>query len=188
MPLVGGSGSLARPVTTLEMSLDEKQELERRVRAATTSQRDCVRARIVLVRHQGVKQVEVGRCPGTRIASVSKGSQRSDCEGIAGLRDLPRSGRPRRIAPEIAKEVVTQVESAPPGAQQRSTPTLVRKVDIALSSVGRIWREQGLPPQRAQTSKHSNDKDFERKLRDVIGLFLKLAEKAVVLGSGGAVP
>ena len=172
---------MARPVTTLEMFLEEKQELERRVRAATTSQRDSLRARIVLLRHQGVKQVEVARRLGTSVASVNKWSQRFDREGIAGLHDLPRSGRPRRIPPEIVKEVVTQAGQAPPGAQRWSTRTLAKKVGIAPSSVGRIWREQGLKPHRTKTFKLSNDKDFERKLWDVIGLYLDPPEKAVVL-------
>ena len=163
------------------MFLEEKQELERRVRAATTSQRDSLRARIVLLRHQGVKQVEVARRLGTSVASVNKWSQRFDREGIAGLHDLPRSGRPRRIPPEIVKEVVTQAGQAPPGAQRRSTRTLAKKVGIAPSSVGRIWREQGLKPHRTKTFKLSNDKDFERKFWDVIGLYLDPPEKAVVL-------
>ena len=60
-----------RPVTTLEMFLEGKLEPERRVRAATTSQRDCLRGRIVLLRHQGVKQVEAARGFGISLASVN---------------------------------------------------------------------------------------------------------------------
>lgn len=63
-----------RPVTTLEMFLEGKPEIERRVRAATTSQRDCLRARIVLLRHQGVKQVEAALRLGIRVASVNRWS------------------------------------------------------------------------------------------------------------------
>lgn len=47
--------ALPRPVETLEILPAEKQELERRVRAATTSRRDVERARIVLLRAQGVR-------------------------------------------------------------------------------------------------------------------------------------
>ena len=159
---------------------EEKLELERRVRAAT-SRRNSLRARIVLLRHQGVKQVEVARRLGTSVASVNKWSQRFDREGIAGLRDLPRSGRPRRIPPEIVKEVVTQAGQAPPRAQRWSTRTLAKKVGIAPSSVSRIWREQGLKPHRTKTFKLSNDKDFEGNSWDVIALYLDPPEKAVVL-------
>ena len=179
--MLGEDGSLARPVTTLEMFLEEKQELERRVHAATTSQRDCLRAHILLLRHQGVEQVEVARQIRTSVPSVNKWSQRFDREGIAGLHDLPRSRRPRRIPPENVKEIVTQAGQTPPGAQRWSTRTLSRKVGIASSSVGRIWREQGLKPHRLKTFKLSNDKDFERKFRDVISLYLDPPGKAEVL-------
>ena len=43
---------MARPIEILETCLAEMAELEFRVRAGTTSQRDCLRARIVLPRHQ----------------------------------------------------------------------------------------------------------------------------------------
>ena len=171
---------MARPVATLEMFLEEKQELERRVSATTTSQRDCLRARIVLLRHQGIKQVEVAKRLGVSVACVNKWSQRFDREGIAGLHDLPRRGRPRTIPVGIVDEVVTQAGQAPPGAQRWSTRTLAAKVGIAPSSVGRIWREQGLKPHRTKTF----------KLWDVVGLYLDPPEKALVLCCGGkdAVP
>ena len=155
--------------------------MERRVSAATTLQRDCLWARIVLLRHQGIKQVEVAKRLGVSVACVNKWSQRFDREGIAGLHDLPRRGRPRTIPVGIVDQVVTQAGQAPPGAQRWSTRTLAAKVGIAPSSVGRIWREQGLKPQRTKTFKLSKDKEFDRKFRDVIGLYLDPPEKAVVL-------
>ena len=136
--MVGENRSLARPVTTPEKIL----ELARRVRVATTAQRDCLRARIALLRPQGVKPVEFARRLGTSVALVNKWSQRFDREGITGLRDLPRSGRPRRIPTEIVKEFVTQAGQAPPVTQRWTTRTLATKVGIAPSSVGRTWREQ----------------------------------------------
>ena len=115
------------------------------------------------LRHQGIKQSEVVQRLGVSIACVNKWSQRFDREGIGGLRDLPRRGRPRSIPAGIVAEVVTQAWRAPPGARRWSTRTLAAKVGIAPSSVGRIWREQGLQPLRPETLKRSQDKECDRK-------------------------
>ena len=51
---------MARPISVLEVTAEEKRELERRVAASTTPARDCLRAHIVLLRSEGVGQQEVG--------------------------------------------------------------------------------------------------------------------------------
>ena len=58
---------MASPVSVLEFTTGEKRELEQRVRAPTTSQRDCLRARIVLLRSRGIAQREVARQLGVSI-------------------------------------------------------------------------------------------------------------------------
>ncbi len=45
----------------------------------------------------------------------------------------------------------------------------------------RIWWARGLQPHRVKTFKLSNDKRFEEKLTDVVGLYLNPPDKAVVL-------
>ena len=172
---------MARPVAILELHAEERRELERRVRAATTSRRDCQRARIVLLRAEGIKQRDVAERLGVSVPCVNKWSQRFDREGIAGLRDLPGRGRQPTIPVETVDEVITQAGQAPPGRRRWSTRTLAAEVGIAASSVGRIWRGQGLQPHLTKTFKLSNDKDVERKFWDVIGLYLDPPEKSVVL-------
>ena len=46
--------------------------------------------------------------------------------------------------------------------------------------IARVWRERGLRPWRVDVFKLSNDKNFEAKLRDVVGLYLDPPEAAVV--------
>lgn len=45
-------------------------------------------------------------------------------------------------------------------------------VGISESSLGRIWRTHGLKPHRVSRFKLSNDKQFQDKLEDVVGLYL----------------
>ena len=49
------------------------------------------------------------------------------------------------------------------------------------ATVQRIWSARNIQPHRTRTFKLSNDKRFEEKLIDVVGLYLNPPEKAIVL-------
>ena len=67
---------MAWPISIITLTSEEAQELQRRVRARTTSRRDYLRARIVLLRSQGMKQLDVAHEVGMSPVSVNKWSQR----------------------------------------------------------------------------------------------------------------
>ena len=172
---------MARPVSVLELTADEEAELRRRVRAGTTSTRDCLRARIVLLRSGGMKQADVARAVGASTASVNKWSQRFERQGLDGLADAKGRGRPAAIAPEVVEQAVAKAGARAPGMRRRSTRTTAAELGISASSVGRIWRAHGLKPHLRRTFKLSNDPQFEAKFWDVVGLYLDPPEKSVVL-------
>ena len=58
---------------------------------------------------------------------------------------------------------------------------MAEKMNNSDSTVGRIWRAHGLKPHRVSRFKLSNDKDFQEKLEDVVGLYLTPPENAIVL-------
>jgi transposase len=58
---------------------------------------------------------------------------------------------------------------------------MARKVGVSPSTVGRVWAANGLKPHRIKTFKLSNDKRFEEKLEDIVGLYLSPPEHAIVL-------
>ena len=58
---------------------------------------------------------------------------------------------------------------------------MAKEAGVSQSSVSRTRPRNDLKPRRTKSFKLSNDKDFERKYRDVIGLYLDPAEKSVVL-------
>jgi hypothetical protein len=77
-----------------------KKKLRRFVRAGTTENRLAMRARVVLMRDEGVP-IEVI----ARRLELNHGTARRWCDrfregGIDGLRDRPRSGRPRKLSLE----------------------------------------------------------------------------------------
>ena len=148
---------MARPISGLEVTPEEKRELERRVKASTTPGRDCLRARIVLMRSEGVKQQEVASRLGVSAPSVSKWSQRFDREGLEGLKDKPGRGAKPSIPLATVRRVIEEAGKAPAGRQRWSTRSLAREVGISAHSVARIWQGQGLKPHRVRTFKVSKD-------------------------------
>ena len=172
---------MARPVSVLELTAEEEAELNRRVRAATASARDILRARIVLLRASGMRQVDVARKVGTSTTSVNKWSQRFERLGLDGLADRPGRGVRAAIPPAVVEEVVVKAGVHAPGMRRRSTRTTANEVGISASSVGRIWRGHGLKPHLKRTFKLSNDPQFEAKFWDVVGLYLDPPEKSIVL-------
>ena len=172
---------MGRPVSVLELTAEEAAELNRRIRGGTTSTRDCLRARIVLLRSRGMKQADVAREVGTSTASVNKWSQRFERQGFDGLVDRSGRGRKAAIAPEVVERVIGKAGSRAPGTRRRSTRTTAAEVGISASSVSRIWRGHRLKPHLRRTFKLSNDPQFEAKFWDVVGLYLDPPEKSIVL-------
>ena len=174
-------GAMARPISVLEVTPEEKRELERRVAAPTTPGRDGMRAHIVLLRSEGIRQQEVASRLGVSAPSVTKWSQRFDREGLDGLKDKPGRGAKPSIPLATVRRVVEEAGKAPPGRQRWSTRSLAREVGISAHSVARIWQNQGLKPHRLRTFKVSRDKKFEEKFWDVVGLYLDPPERSLVL-------
>jgi len=172
---------MARPISALELTEEEKLELTRRTQASTTSKRDSLRGQIVLFRSQGRSLVDVSRALNVRVATVSKWSQRFELEGIAGLVDQQRCGRPDRIANEKVKAVISKVTQPPSGRKRWSVRSMGKAVGISHGSVNRIWRRNDLKPHLIRTFKISKDPKFEEKFWDVIGLYLDPPDKALVL-------
>lgn len=172
---------MARPISAVEITPEERSELRRRVASPTSSQRDGLRARIILLRAQGRKEADVASTVGTSINTVSTWSQRFEQSGLKGLKDQPGRGRKAWLAAEKVRQIVTRVVQPPKGKKKWSTRSMAAAVGVSHQSVHRIWKSNDLKPHLRRTFKISNDPQFERKFWDVIGLYLNPPDKALVL-------
>ena len=172
---------MARPISVVELTESEQQELERRVTAPTASKRDSLRAAIILRRSEGIKQVQVAAELGVSVACVNKWSQRFERDGLEGLRDKAGRGRPSSIAAKKVEQVITQATKPPKPRTRWSVRTMAAKVGISPDSVHRIWQANDIKPHLVETFKVSTDEHFEEKFWDVIGLYLDPPERALVL-------
>ncbi|MDE0354325.1 MAG: IS630 family transposase [Deltaproteobacteria bacterium] len=172
---------MARPAVKLDLLPDEETELRRRLRARKTSRRDLLRARIVLLRSEGLSQRRVAEELDTTVVTVNKWSQRFERSGLAGLADRPGRGRKPSIPLETVEQVILKASEPAGGVKQRSTRVTAREVGISHASVARIWRDNDLKPHRGKTFKLSSDPDFAEKFWDVVGLYLDPPERSIVL-------
>lgn len=84
---------------TLTLTSEQRAELEARTRRYTLPYRDVVRAKIVLMAAAGLDNDEIAARLDTRREIVSKWRKRYFEQGLAGLEERPRGGRPPVFPP-----------------------------------------------------------------------------------------
>ena len=139
------------------------------------------RARIVLLAAEGESNTAIAVKVGVSRPTVIDWRNRYAAEGIAGLDDDPRSGRPRTID---HREIVAQTLRPPPkkyGVTHWSSRLLGRHLGISNGTVAKAWRDYGVAPWRVETFKFSTDPELVAKVTDVVGLYLEPPENAIVL-------
>ena len=83
----------------LELTAEQRLALESRARQYTLPYRDVVRAKIVLMAAAGMGNDEIAARLDTRREVVSKWRKRFFEQGLAGLEERPRGGRPPVFSP-----------------------------------------------------------------------------------------
>jgi transposase len=173
---------MGRPIESVELSGDQRRELERLINAPTTPQRLVGRARIVLTRAQGRSQMATAAELGVSRPAVIRWERRFASLGVEGLvKDAPGRG-PKPSIPEAKKEKLITQATRPPAHRTRwSVRSMARQVGVSPASVQRIWAANDIKPHLTRTFKLSRDPNFEAKFWDVIGLYLNPPDRALVL-------
>jgi len=141
-----------------------------------------VRSRIVLAAADGLSTSAVARKLDVNVTTARRWRARFVEQGLDGLLDEPRPGRPRTVSDEQVEAVITTtLETTPKDATHWSTRSLAAELGLSQSAVSRIWRAFGLQPHRQASWKLSKDPLFIDKVHDVVGLYLDPPERAVVL-------
>jgi len=86
-----------QPPLRIALTLAEREDLDRRLRAGTTPHEVHQRLRMVAAVAGGATVPEAARALGHHPQTVRKFVKRFLAEGFAGLDDRPRSGRPPRL-------------------------------------------------------------------------------------------
>ncbi len=171
------------PSPALPMTDGQRGILEGLARSRTAPQREVTRAKALLLAGDGVATTAIAAGLGVSPASVTAWRARFAGDGLAKFARV-REGRGRKAsisAEKVAAIVQATLHQTPPGETHWSCRTMARAQGVSPATVQRIWSARGLQPHRVETFKISNDKRFEEKLVDVVGLYLNPPDKAVVL-------
>jgi transposase len=171
-----------RPKAELTLTDAERVQLVSWSRRATSSQALALRSKIVLACAGGADNKSVAAELRCAAVTVGKWRGRFIESRLDGLVDEDRPGRPASITlDQVEDVVVATLESRPKEATHWSRTSMAKRSGLSKSTVGRIWRDFGLRPHRADGFKLSTDPLFVEKVVDVVGLYHNPPEKAVVL-------
>ncbi len=170
------------PAPPLAVKESDLEVLRALVRARTTEQRLVQRARIVLHAAQGTPNRTIAAAVGVAPMTVLLWRTKYARDGLAGLADEPRPGRPPTYSREDRDRVIAMTLEPPSdGTTHWSAQRLGKRLGMSETTVWRIWQSVGLKPHRTETFKFSTDPELEAKIRDVVGLYLAPPERAIVL-------
>jgi transposase len=172
-----------KKAAALIITEDQQKILEAWVRAPKTPQKIVLRSRICLLSADGIAHNAIAKRLHTTRTTVILWINRFIEKGPDGLcEDAPHGPSTRRLDAAKVKAIVeATLHTTPADSTHWSTRTMAEAQGISHSTVQRIWDAHGLQPHRSETFKLSQDKHFEEKLTDVVGVYLNPPDKAVVL-------
>lgn len=162
----------------IELSAEHRELLTAAVRASTTAQRVAFRSRIILALADGKQNHAVAEALDTSEQTVCHWRKRFCAEGLDGLQERHRSGRPASIMANVKEKIIT---GAVGGKQSTSCRKMAKTAGVSKATVQRLWAANDIKPHLTRTFKLSNDPHFEEKFWDVIGLYINPPEHALVL-------
>jgi putative transposase len=172
-----------RPRKPIVLSAEVREELTSLSRSRTLSHGLVRRANIILMSVEGLSNRVIAEKVGLSQQSVVTWRNRFLQQGLVGLYDERRSGRPRTVEAEeitalIRKTLTTKPED---GSTQWTCRSIAVETKISKSEVQRIWSTLGIAPHRQKHFKLSNDPFFTEKVHDIVGLYLDPPDCAMVL-------
>jgi transposase len=172
-----------KTAAALPLNPTDRSSLRRIAGSHSLPHRKVVQARALLLAATGVSNEEIARRSGVDSDAIRHWRVRFEEKGVAGVGVIAQGrGRKSSLPAGTVAEVmrITQHETPADGSTHWTTRTLARKLGIGKDAVARIWSDHNLKPWKVDTFKISNDRKFEAKLVDVVGLYMNPPEKAAV--------
>ncbi len=138
-----------------------------------------VRARIVLMAADGVRNIDIAERVGVCVDVASRWRKRFSQQGLIGLKDRPRSGRPRRFGSNVVSGIKALACEPPdrrdvPLSRWSSAELAFQAVSeglvdaISSSTVGRWLHADAIKPWRYRSWIFPRDPDFALKAARVL--------------------
>jgi putative transposase len=171
-----------RPKTPIVLSTEGQDQLNAIANSHSMPHGLVTRAKIVLMAAEGRSNRSIAEKVSLSPQMVCKWRQRYIDQGLTGLHDELRPGRPRSISDEeVANVIHRTLKTKPKDATHWTVRSLAKETELTRPTVHRIWKVFGLQPHRQKSFKLSTDPFFIEKVRDIVGLYLNPPDKAMIL-------
>lgn len=163
----------------------DRAELQRRARCYTLPHAEVVRAKVVLMAADGLENTVIAARLDVHVGVVSRWRKRFAGEGLGGLADRERSGRPRVFPAAVVAQVKAmaceppEVRGVPQSrwssadlAAQAAAEGLV--ASVARSTVWRWLEEDAIRPWTYRSWIFPRDPDFAAKAGRVLDLYQRI--------------
>ncbi len=166
----------------VRLTASERKLLKARVRTPTAQYRQVLRAKIVLAASAGIANALIARRLDVAVNTVSKWRKRFSLEGLDGLADRPRPGRPRSYPAAVVAHTKA-IACALPASKgvplgRWSLAELRREVlasglvdDVSTATLWRWLDDDALKPWRHHMWIFPRDPDFAAKAGVVLDLY-----------------
>ena len=187
LPLIhseeGEAMDRGRPLKPLEVSGSTREELESLSRSLSLAAGLVSRAKIVLLCADGFDNKAVAEEVGTSRQTVGKWRERFRTQGLMGLYDERRPGKPRSIEDDEVMVLLRKTLDTEPadGSTHWSCRSMADTTGVSKSTVHRVWKAFNIQPHRQKHFKLSTDPFFVEKVHDIVGLYLNPPDNAMVL-------
>jgi len=136
---------MPRPTPIVTCSSETRQALERLPSSRSEEARLVERAKIILGCLEGKAVKTVAQELAISSHAVIQWRRRFESDGVAGLHDRPRSGRPEKHGEQLRERVLALLEEPPPEGQATwDGPSVAKALGVNAHAVWRVLREEGI--------------------------------------------
>ena len=165
------------------LSPPERRELKRLSRSRSARTEDARRANILLSLAAGAYSLrEISRAEQCSVNTVCLWRDRFLAQRVPGLFSRHRGRQTQPGSEKIEAGILDWTLHRKPadGSTHWSSRKLAAQLGINHVRVARVWAKAGLQPHRRRHYMKSDDRDFEAKVADIIGLYLRPPAHAAV--------
>jgi transposase len=166
----------------LNLTEDERRELQQMAQSRTLPAGDVMRSRMILLLADGVSYQKIQDSLDTTAPTIARWKNRFLQHRIGGLVEERHPGQqPSVRTPKLQAKVLAAIKEGPTdGSTHWSCRKLARHLHVSKDTVQRILAQADVRPHRLERYMASDDPDFETKAADVIGLYLTPPQHAAV--------
>jgi transposase len=165
----------------LRINDEQRTELQCWASSRTLPAGDVFRARLILALASGKSYSQIERELGTSRPTIARWRKRFQERGLPGLDPQHKGSQPRTATAAVQARVIRRTTRKPEdGSTHWSCRKMAAALGVSKSTVQRIWAQARLKPHRLERYMASNDPEFESKAADIIGLYMKPPQHAVV--------